>query len=86
LATAALVGERGVDEPVEEEPLAGVQHRLDRLLHELRPGGGVEQRLGPGGDVEVGVDDHLANPLGRRDPAGLAEQLDVDPPAGEGVV
>ena len=45
-APGALVGERGVDEAVEQHPAPGVQQRLEPLLDELRAGGRVQQRLG----------------------------------------
>src|SRR3954470_12870331 len=44
-APGALVGERGVDEAVEQDELAALQRRAQALLDELRAGGGVEQRL-----------------------------------------
>ena len=51
-APAALVGERGVDEAVEQHPLAAVEQRRQRLLDELGARGGVEQRLGARADAQ----------------------------------
>ena len=45
-APGALVGERGVDEAVEQHPAAGGEERLEPLLHQLGARRGVEQRLG----------------------------------------
>ncbi len=45
-AAGALVGERGVDEAVEQHPAAAVQQRQQRLMHELRTRGRVDKRLG----------------------------------------
>ena len=54
LAPAALVGERGVDEAVEQHGLARVEQRLELLGHELRARRGVQQRLGARVDVSAG--------------------------------
>ena len=51
-APCALVGERGVDEAVEQDGGAGVEQRPQLLGHELRPRGGVQERLGPRIDVQ----------------------------------
>ena len=45
-----LIGQRGVDEPIQQHPRAVGEERLDRLLHELRPSRGVQQRLGTSAD------------------------------------
>ena len=45
-AAGALVGQRGVDEAVEQHPRPGVEQRLEPLVDELRARGRVEQRLG----------------------------------------
>ena len=72
-AAAALVGERGVHEAVEQDGLAGVQQRPELLGDELRPRGGVEQRLGARVDGERRIGDERPDPLGQLDPAGLAQ-------------
>ena len=77
LAAAALVGQRGVDEAVQQHPAPGGQQRRDALGDELGARRGVEQRLGPRVDLERGVLHERADPLGQRDAAGLAQQLDV---------
>src|SRR5271166_1691986 len=73
-APCALVGERGVDEAVEQDKDAVCQQRLQQLLDELGAGGGVEQRLGARAHVERGVLDELADLLGDLDAARLAQQ------------
>ena len=45
-APGALVGERGVDEAVEQHAPPGGQQRAQPLLDELGTGGRVDQRLG----------------------------------------
>ena len=72
-APAALVGERRVDEAVEQHGLAAVEQRPELLGDELRPRRGVQQRLGARIDVERRVGDELPDPLGQLDPAGLAQ-------------
>ena len=79
LASGALVGERGVDEAVEQHERAVGEQRREALVHELRARGRVEQRLGAGGDVERGVLDERADALGELDAAGLAQQRDRQP-------
>src|SRR5919108_487310 len=44
-APAALVGERGVHEAVEQHPAAGVEQRPQQLLHELRACSCIDERL-----------------------------------------
>jgi DNA polymerase III subunit delta' len=78
-APGALVGERGVDEAVEQDPRPAREQRRQRLLDELCPRGGVEQRLGTSADRQRRVLDELADPLRDRDAARLAQQLRVDP-------
>ena len=80
-AAAALVGERGVDEAVEQHPLAALQRRLQRLLDELGAGGGVEQRLGARPDAQRRVLDERAHGLGGLHAPRLAQQPRLD--AGE---
>ena len=75
-APAALVGERGVDEAVEQQPLARGQARQQRFGGELRPRGRVEEGLGARVDVERGVLDQRADALGQLDAAGLAQDRD----------
>ena len=50
-APGALVGERGVDEAVEQHAVAAPPARPQLLRHELRAGGRVQQRLGARVDV-----------------------------------
>ena len=76
-AAGALVGERGVDEAVEQHPAPAGQQRLEPLRDELRARGGVEQRLGARVDGERRVLDERADPLGQRDAAGLAQHAHV---------
>ena len=78
-APDALVGQRGVDEAVEQHPRPRRQRRLDALGHELRAGRGVEQRLGARVDGERRVLDQRADALGELDAAGLAQQRHVAP-------
>ena len=78
-ASGALVGERGVDEAVEQHPASRREQRLEPLGHELRPGGRVEQRLGARVDIDGRVDDELADALGQLDAAGLAQHGHVLP-------
>ena len=78
-APDALVGQRGVDEAVEQHPRPRGQRGLDALGHELRAGRGVEQRLGARVDGERRVLDQRADALGELDPAGLAQQHHVAP-------
>ena len=77
-APGALVGERGVDVAVEQDPAPGRQRRLDALGDELRARGGVEQRLGAGVDRERRVLHERADPLGDDDAARLAQREHVD--------
>ena len=83
-APRALVGERRVDEPVEQHPAPGVEQRGEALGAQLRAGGGVEQRLGARVDRQRRVLDERPDALGQLDAAGLAQELDVGargPPA-----
>src|SRR5439155_1421669 len=73
LAAGALIGERRVDEAVEQDPHAGVQQRRHALLDELGPRGRVQQRLGAGLHAQLGVLDQRAYALGQFDPARLAQ-------------
>ena len=73
-ATRALVGERGVDEAVEQHPLAARERGLERLVDQLGAGGGVEQRLGAGADRQRRVLDQRAHGLGGLHAARLAQQ------------
>ena len=79
----ALVGERGVDEAVEQHPLAVLEQRHELLGDELRPRRGVEQRLGARVDRELRVLDELADPLRQLDPAGLAQHQQLAPARGQ---
>ena len=76
-AARALVGERGVDEAVEQDPAAVRQQRLQPLSDELRARGRVEQRLRARAHVELRVLDERADPLRQLDSARLAEDDDV---------
>ena len=67
-APGALVGERGVDEAVEQHERAPREQRREQLLHELCARGRVQQRLGARRDRQRGVLDERANPLGQRRP------------------
>ena len=78
-AGAPLVGQRGVHEAVQQHEHAALQQRPQQLLHELGPGGRVQQRLRPREDLEAGVLDQLPDPLGRLHAAGLAQQLHLGP-------
>src|SRR6476659_4416291 len=79
-ATAgALVGQRGVDEAVEQHPAAGRHRGPDPLGDELGAGGGVEQRLGARVDAQRRVLDQRADALGELDAARLAQERDVAP-------
>ena len=77
LPPGALVGERGVDEAVEQHPAAGVEQRPQPLRHELRARRGVEERLGPRVDLQRGVLDEGADALGQRHAARLAQHDDL---------
>ena len=77
-ARRALVGQRRVDEAVEQDPGAGLEQRAHPLADELGAGGRVEQRLGGPVDPQRRVLDQRADALGELDAAGLAQQLDVD--------
>ena len=48
-ASRSLIGQRGVDEAVEQHDRALLEQRIQALVHELCAGGGVEQRLGARG-------------------------------------
>ena len=74
-APCALVGERGIDEPIQQHDDVFGQQRSHQLLHELCAGGGVEERLGASGDGQRGVLDERADALGDVDSAGLSQQL-----------
>ena len=76
-APGALVGERGVDEAVEQHAPPGGQQRPQPLLDELGTGGRVDQRLGAGADRQRRVLDQRAQPLGQLHAARLAQHLDV---------
>ncbi len=78
LAPAALVGQRGVDEAVEQDEDARVEQRRQALAHELGAGRRVEQRLRARVHRERGVHDEAANTLGHGHASGLAQQLDAD--------
>ena len=84
-APGALVGERGVDEAVEQYHSAFVQQRQQSLLDELRARGRVQQRLGAREHRERGVLDERADALGDLHAAGLAQQLDATAARGEGI-
>ena len=74
-APRALVGERGVDEAVEQHPVSPAAEQRPQLLRdELRARRGVEQRLGARVDVQRRVLDQRADALGERDAARLAQQ------------
>ena len=81
-ASSALVGERRVDEAVEQDPRPGIEPRSQALVDELGAGGRIEQRLGARVAAQPAVRDELADALGERDAAGFAQQLD-GPIAGE---
>ena len=68
----ALVGHRGIDEAVGDHRRPPGQRRPDHLTHQLRPGGGVEQRLGPGQDLRPRIEQQLADPLAGGGAARLA--------------
>src|SRR2546430_2793910 len=53
-ARDSLVGERRVDVAVADDVLAGLERGADHALHELRPRGGEQRPLGPGGHVPAG--------------------------------
>ena len=74
-AGEALVGKRGVDVAVEEDDPAGGQRGSYDLDHELRPGGGVEERLRLGGDVVAAVQKQLPDLLPERRAPGFAQRL-----------
>jgi DNA polymerase-3 subunit delta' len=75
-APGALVGQRGVDEPIEQDQHSVIEQPKQPLLHELRARGRVEQRLGAWRNRQGRVLDERANPLGYVHSAGLAQQLD----------
>ena len=77
-SSGSLIGERGVDEAIEQDKLASGQQGLERLLDELRARGGVKQRLGTRADPQVGVLDEPANQLRGANAAGFAHQARVD--------
>src|SRR3954452_23004429 len=83
LAARALVGERGVDEAVEQHPLPPLEQRLELLGHELGARSGVQQRLRARVDVERRVLDEHADALGELGPAGLAEHEQLPPAFGQ---
>ena len=56
--------------------MPGLEPRPQALVDELRARRGVEQRLGARVAAQAGVLDELADALGERDAAGLAQQLD----------
>ena len=72
-APGALVGERGVDEAVEQHPVAGREQRLELLGDELRAGRRVEQRLRARVHFQGGILHERADALGELDAAGLAQ-------------
>ena len=74
-----LVGERRVDEAVEQDPAARRQRRDQRLLDQLGAGRRVQQRLGASADRQRRIGDQRPDALGRLDAARLAQLLDVDP-------
>ena len=49
----ALIGERGIDVAVAHDQFALSERRLDDVVQELYPRGGVEQRLAGGGHARV---------------------------------
>ena len=75
-AAGALVGQRGVDEAVEQHPGPGLEPGPQALVDELRARGRVEQRLGARVAAQVGVLDEVADALRERHAARLAQQLD----------
>jgi len=85
IAAGALVGKRGVHEPVEQHPRTRVEQWLERLLDELGPGRGVEERLGARANSDVGVLHQLAHALRGVDTPRLAEQVDVESALLEGI-
>ncbi len=83
--SASLVGERGIDEAIEEDPRPGGQQRLERLLDELCPCRRVEQRLGARPDAQRWILHELAHPFRGGDAAGLAQDYGIDPASPERV-
>jgi hypothetical protein len=82
LTARALVGERRVDEAVRDHPGAAPEGRADDLVDDLRPRGGVEQRLGAGADRPGAVrEDERTHLLAEGRPARLPA-LDHLPPLG----
>ena len=85
-APRSLVGQRGVNVAVEQHPAPGRQRRRHARRDQLRARRGVEQRLGAVGDLELGILDQGADPLGERDAARLPQQDRVDAPRAERLV
>ena len=77
----ALVGQRGVDEAVQQHRRAAGEQGYQELLYQLRARRGVEQRLCARAHPQRRILHQRADALGQRHPAGLAQEIDPsDPP------
>src|SRR5450756_947172 len=74
-AGEALIGERRVDEAVEDEHAAGAELGQQHALDELGAGRGVQQGLGPGRQRLGTVQEYVAHGLTGRGAAGFADCL-----------
>ncbi|MDQ3941647.1 MAG: hypothetical protein M3254_00895, partial [Actinomycetota bacterium] len=74
-STEALVGEAGVQEPLTEHVLAGIEMREYRSPHVVSAGRSVQVRLRPGVYLSPRVEDDLPDDLGRRGATGLAGEV-----------
>src|SRR5665647_2190395 len=72
-AGEALIGERRVDEAVEDEHAAGAEVGQQHALDELGAGRGVQQGLGPGRQRLGTVKENVADGLAGRGAAGFAD-------------
>ena len=70
---AALVGQRGVDEAIHDHGRARREQRSQPLGHQLRAGGGEQQRLRPRIDRNLRIGDQRPNALGQLDTARLPQ-------------
>jgi len=73
-AATALIGERGVNEAVEQHVRAGGEQGLQPLADELGSRGREHQGLGACGQLQLRVLDEVPQPLGRRYAAWLPQQ------------
>ncbi len=79
-ATArSLVGERGVDEAVEQHQRPVIQERQHSLLDQLGSCRRIQKRLGAGADLQLRILDEVPDALGELHAARLAHELHRGP-------